>query len=59
MPVYALTISSEVRVSNNSDHACNSHFRDNPTTSSPFGVFAIALPGCKLHFSDEQFAAGG
>ena len=52
-------LNSDFRVSNKSDHICNSHFRDNSITMRPFGVCAIVVPGCKLHFCDEQFAAGG
>ena len=57
--IYALTINPDFRVSNKSDHICKAHFRDNSITIRLFGVCALVVPGCKLHFSDEQFAAGG
>ena len=53
------TLNTDFRVSNKSDHICQSHFRDNSINLTFFCVFAIVLPGCKLHSSDEQFAAGG
>ena len=35
-------------------------FRDTFHHQEAFlGVFAILVPGCKLHSSDEQFAPGG
>ena len=42
------TLNRDFRVLSKASQICNSHFRDNPTTSlsSLFGVFAIVVTGC-------------